>query len=455
MVHFTVSTTIKHFDALGRRISKTVDGVLTYFFYDSQGRVIAEYEDGTLQREYVYGNGFNEVLAMFLPEYEGNPAHWNAFMEFVDAWLCHDPNACYDGTYDHNSDGKINLTDFAYFASVWDMPSSTESQFYYLHDALGSVRGLIGGIHNREEDREFYNYDAYGRSSDASTVGNPYRFAGYRYDAETSLYHTDNRTYDPGTGRWLQFDPIGNADSMNLYEYVVSNPIMSIDPLGLFYMVAPSGAYNTTPTPRSLSAKITELLLMRAARGVAVPFNIYNRFRNDYSFEDELDEMNQVFGGDIERYYIDVLIHKRHSLSGEKWHKVNFPPPPPNFHEWSPGLPAVSEIPGLGFWLGGPHQVTANGCFDAKCCGTKCTIKNIKTNFEWRDQIDANSFIELRNKPAGLAEKVLEGGLGDIIGDKLLGMSYYITIRWKHVDKSERNVNIESRLKRQLERNQK
>ncbi len=37
-------------------------------------RVIAEYEDGTLQREFMYGNGYNEVLAMFLRIYEGTPA---------------------------------------------------------------------------------------------------------------------------------------------------------------------------------------------------------------------------------------------------------------------------------------------------------------------------------------------------------------------------------------------
>jgi hypothetical protein len=41
-----------------------------------------------------------------------------------------------------------------------------------------------------------------------------------------------NRTYDPTTGRFIQFDPIGYADSMNLYEYVLSNPMNFIDPMG-------------------------------------------------------------------------------------------------------------------------------------------------------------------------------------------------------------------------------
>ena len=222
------------FDALGRRISKTAGSIKTYFIYDTQGRVIAEYEDESLTKEFVYGNGFNEVVAVFLPQNEGNPEDWEAFMEFVASWLCTDPNdACYNGAYDHNNDSIVNLTDFAYLAGIWDIPSSKETRFYYLHDALGSVRGLIGGRFNREQDREFYNYDVYGKSTDASSVGNPFRFAGYRYDNETRLYHTPHRAYNPETGRWMQPDPIGYADSWNLYEYVMGNPVMYFDPLGL------------------------------------------------------------------------------------------------------------------------------------------------------------------------------------------------------------------------------
>jgi RHS repeat-associated protein len=221
------------FDALGRRISKTVDGMTTYFIYDPQGRVIAEYEQDALKREFVYGNQFHEILGMYLAEHEGREEDWQEFLEFCEVWLTDPNDSNWNSRFDVVADNRINLKDFAYFASQGDMPSNNETRFYYLHDALGSIRGLIGGRFNRESDREFYNYDVYGKSTDTSAVGNPFRFAGYRYDAETGLYHTHFRTYDPETGRWLQPDPIGYADSWNLYEYVMGNPVMYSDPLGL------------------------------------------------------------------------------------------------------------------------------------------------------------------------------------------------------------------------------
>ena len=222
------------FDALGRRIRKTVDSVTTYFFYDPQGRVIAEYENNSLGREFVYGNGYNEVLGMFLAEHGGSDEDRQDFLEFCEAWFSEPNDSNWDSRFDVVADSLINLKDFGYFASLWDMPSNNETRFYYLRDALGSVRGIIGGRFNREEDREFYNYDVYGSSTDTSAVGNPFRFAGYRYDAETGLYHTPGRAYDPETGRWLQFDPIDYADSWNLYEYVMSNPLNYVDPFGLY-----------------------------------------------------------------------------------------------------------------------------------------------------------------------------------------------------------------------------
>lgn len=418
------------FDALGRRISKTVDSVTTYFIYDPQGRVIAEYEGSTptLAREFVYGNGFSEVLAMFTPYHAGDPDDWDDFIELVEAWLCVDPNdACYNGTYDHNNDDIVNFEDFAYFAGIWDIPSNKESDWYYLRDALGSVRGLVGGRFNWESDREFYNYDIYGESTDTSASGNPFRFAGYRYDAETGLYHTPNRTYCSQTGRWLQPDPIGYADSWNLYEYVQNNPINYTDPFGL---------------AKNLSRKIAELIALRAGRGFSVPHNIYNRFRQNYDLQDELNEMSSSIGEDFFRFYADAVNLNKSTLYANvgKWTVIQLPPPKPIKREWRTGL--VGTFPGLNFWLHEAHDIRANGKFEAKVdCLNTILIRKIDVKYEWYDQIDANSYRELSNSGNWESNDFAHWEAGwDILGDKILGASFYVTIKWNHQVDDETDI---------------
>ena len=57
------------------------------------------------------------------------------------------------------------------------------------------------------------------------------------------------RHYLPGHGRWLQRDPAGYVDGMNLYSYVTESPVAWSDGLGLHRDFNPSGPRAKTIPP--------------------------------------------------------------------------------------------------------------------------------------------------------------------------------------------------------------
>ncbi|WP_229014247.1 RHS repeat-associated core domain-containing protein [Paraburkholderia gardini] len=58
------------------------------------------------------------------------------------------------------------------------------------------------------------------------------------------LYYYKARFYSPALGRFLQTDPVGTADDLNLYAYVGNNPVNYTDPTGEWAINAAMGALN-------------------------------------------------------------------------------------------------------------------------------------------------------------------------------------------------------------------
>jgi RHS repeat-associated protein len=60
------------------------------------------------------------------------------------------------------------------------------------------------------------------------------RYPGQQYDPTSGLHYNYFRDYEPGTGRYVESDPIGLRGGLGTYGYVESIPIRASDRFGLF-----------------------------------------------------------------------------------------------------------------------------------------------------------------------------------------------------------------------------
>lgn len=79
-----------------------------------------------------------------------------------------------------------------------------------------------------------YEYDSFGKLKDLKNrIKQPYAFTGREFDRETGQYFYRARYYDAEVGRFTQKDSLGCGTlDTNLYRYVDSNPVNTIDPSG-------------------------------------------------------------------------------------------------------------------------------------------------------------------------------------------------------------------------------
>ena len=111
---------------------------------------------------------------------------------------------------------------------------SVRETVYYMYNGHADVTALLDMT---GQVIDTYYYDAFGNIMESSgSTNNPYRYAGYQYDAETGLYYLNARMYDPKIARFLQEDTYsGNPNdplSLNYYTYCANNPLAYYDPSG-------------------------------------------------------------------------------------------------------------------------------------------------------------------------------------------------------------------------------
>ncbi len=233
------------YDALGRRIEKDVNGVVTRYVYDGED-ILLEYDgSNVLRARYTHGPDIDDPLLM---------------------------------QRDVDGDGLFALTE----------------QFHYHTDVLGSVVALTDSA---GEPVRSYLYTAFGTVADEfGLLENPYTFTGREFDAESGLYFYRARHYDGVAGRFLQEDPIGYlGGDPNLYRYARNSPGNFTDPLGLeLLLVAGVGTSAVGPTGG-----------FEGSAGKAVSFNLFctqiadfNAFGAGAGINASADAFVGVFKGD-------------------------------------------------------------------------------------------------------------------------------------------------------------
>jgi RHS repeat-associated protein len=174
----TVSFT---YDALNRRIAKSVDGTETHFLLNQENAWADADGTGAITVRYLLGHRTDEMVAR------------------------------------HRSGQEVE---------------------WYLTDNLGTVADVCtssGSILNHR------TYDTFGRIQTQThpEVGDRFGFTGRELDSEIGLYYYRARYYDPRIGRFLSQDPACfKSDDWNLYRYVANDPINRTDPTGRFAIMS-------------------------------------------------------------------------------------------------------------------------------------------------------------------------------------------------------------------------
>jgi RHS repeat-associated protein len=136
----------------------------------------------------------------------------------------------------------ISDTEAVYLYGLDIIAQQQSDRYYYMHDALGSVRQLVDTTGEIETN---YAYDPFGVPLVGGDVYNPYQYTGEAWDGEVELLYLRARYYRPEVGRFLSKDPVmpdaQDPSGSQAWVYVGNNPVNATDPSGM----APfSGAYD-------------------------------------------------------------------------------------------------------------------------------------------------------------------------------------------------------------------
>ncbi|MBB6367942.1 RHS repeat-associated protein [Xanthomonas sacchari] len=215
----SVAGTARSYDAAGN--TTAIGGTAVQYVYGANGRLTQVKRSSTTVANYAY-NGRGEQVRR---------------VGKTNTYTLYDESGHWLGDYDNN--GAVVQQ------AIWldDLPVGVLAKNtlrYVQPDHLGTPRAVIDPVRDVAIWRWDLKGEAFGATApdqDPDKDGTAFvfdmRFPGQRYDALSGLNQNYFRDYEPGTGRYVQSDPIGLGGGMSTYAYVGLNPAYSKDLYGL------------------------------------------------------------------------------------------------------------------------------------------------------------------------------------------------------------------------------
>jgi RHS repeat-associated protein len=221
------------YDRNGNLISESLDGVEREYRYDALDRLV---EVLTERERFVFEyDGFNRRVSKRVDCFESGE-----FVEkYTHFYLYDDRNeiGIYEGDRVPVCLRVLKESEKAEIGAALALEVGGKV-YGVVNDIFGNIAALIAESGRVEESYEYSVFGEeviFGEEGDIiekSRVNNPWRYRSKHTD-ETGLVYFGERYYDSRIGRWISCDPKGLEENVNLYLFLLNNPLIYVDLYGL------------------------------------------------------------------------------------------------------------------------------------------------------------------------------------------------------------------------------